>query len=254
MNNRSVEISYRLQQLFWIPKTLERSDLQLVHGSGTQSVSRGARLAVSPKADPTRTMADKYMQLVLTPAVQQAQDKYFGKHQTVVNAPETDALTSEEADFIGSRDSFYMATVSETGWPYVQHRGGPIGFVKVLDSNSIGFADFKGNRQLVSTGNLNVTDRVALFMMDYPRRARLKLLGHARVLDAREHPELVGQFAPDSIRGKVESFFLIQVISYDWNCPQYITPRFTAAEVEKYAAPLKARIAELEARLAQATG
>jgi predicted pyridoxine 5'-phosphate oxidase superfamily flavin-nucleotide-binding protein len=197
-------------------------------------------------------MAEKYMQLVLTPAVQQAQDKYFGRHQVVASAPETDPLTGSEAYFIDSRDSFYMATVSETGWPYLQHRGGPPGFVKVLGPNLIGFADFKGNRQLVSTGNLDVTDRVAIFMMDYPHRTRLKLLGHARVLDAREHPELVDQLAPETLRGKVERLFLIQVISYDWNCPQYITPRFTAAEVEKYAAPLKARIAELEAQLAAA--
>ena len=199
-------------------------------------------------------MAAKYMQLVLTPAVQQAQDKYFGKHQVVENAPETDALTSDEADFIASRDSFYMATVSETGWPYLQHRGGPPGFVKVLGPNLIGFADFKGNRQLVSTGNLGTTDRVALFMMDYPHRTRLKLLGHARVLDARENAELVDQLAPGPLRSKVERLFLIQIVSYDWNCPQYITPRFTAAEVERYAAPLKARIAELEAQLASRDG
>ena len=195
-------------------------------------------------------MADKFMQLVLTPAVQRAEDKYFGKHQVVEHAPEADALTQDEADFIVSRDSFYMASVSETGWPYVQHRGGPVGFVKVLGPSLLGFADFKGNRQLVSTGNLDVTDRVALFMMDYPHRTRLKLLGHARVLDAREHSELVEQLAPEALRSKVERIFMIQIVSYDWNCPQYITPRFTAEEVEKYAAPLKARIAELEAKLA----
>jgi predicted pyridoxine 5'-phosphate oxidase superfamily flavin-nucleotide-binding protein len=197
-------------------------------------------------------MADKFMQLVLTPAVQQAEDKYFGKHQIVEAAPETDPLTRSEAYFIASRDSFYLATVSETGWPYVQHRGGLPGFVKVLGPNLIGFADFKGNRQLISTGNLDVTDRVALFMMDYPQRTRLKLLGHARVLDAREHPELLDQLAPEPLRSKVERLFLIQVIAYDWNCAQYITPRFTATEMEKYVAPLKVRIAELEAQLARA--
>jgi hypothetical protein len=191
-------------------------------------------------------MADKYMQLVLTPGVQQAQDKYSGKHQVVENAPETDALTPDETSFI--------ATVSETGWPYVQHRGGPPGFVKVLGPNLIGFADFKGNCQLVSTGNLGTANRVALFMMDYPHRTRLKLLGHARVLDARGHSELADQIAPESLCSKVERLFLIQVISYDWNCPQYITPRFTAAEVEKHAGPLKARIAELEALLAASKG
>jgi uncharacterized protein len=199
-------------------------------------------------------MPDKYFQLVLTPAVQQAQDTYFGNHQAVANAPEADALTADEAAFIASRDSFYMASVSETGWPYIQHRGGPPGFVKVLGPHLIGFADFKGNRQLVSTGNLDGTDRVALFLMDYPRRTRLKLLGHARVLDARGHPELVEQLAPEPLRRKVERLFLVQVMAYDWNCPQYITPRFTAAEVEKQVAPLKARITELEAQLAARDG
>ena len=195
-------------------------------------------------------MAEKFMQIVLTPAVQRAEDKYFGKHQVVEHAAETDELTPDEADFIASRDSFYMATVSETGWPYVQHRGGPTGFVKVLKPSLLGFADFKGNLQLISTGNLAVTDRVALFMMDYPRRRRLKLLGHAHVLDAREHAELVVQLAPEPTRSNVERLVLIQIVSYDWNCPQYIAPRFTAQEVEKYAASLKARIAELEAILA----
>jgi uncharacterized protein len=199
-------------------------------------------------------MADKFMQLLLTPAVQQAQEKYFGKHQVVENAPEANALTLDEVGFILSRDSFYMATVSETGWPYIQHRGGPPGFVKLLGPNLIGFADFKGNRQLLSTGNLGITDRVALFMMDYPQRTRLKLLGHARVLDAREHPELVDQLAPEPLRGKVERLFLVQVISYDWNCPQYITPRFTAADIANYVEPLKARIADLEAQLATRDG
>jgi len=199
-------------------------------------------------------MADKFMQLAFTPAVQQAQDKYFGRHQVVNDAPATDALTSDEAGFIASRDSFYMATVSETGWPYVQHRGGPLGFVKVLGPNLIGFADFKGNRQLISIGNLGKDGRVALFMMDYLNRTRLKLLGQARVLDAREHPDLAEQLAPGALRSRVERLFLIEIIAYDWNCAQYITPRFTAAEVEEYVAPLKARIAELEAQLAGRDG
>lgn len=194
------------------------------------------------------------MQLTLTPAVQRAEDHYYGRHQVVEQAPETDALTQDEAMFIALRDSFYMATVSENGWPYVQHRGGPAGFVKVLSPNQIGFADFKGNRQLLSTGNLSVSDRVAIFLMDYPNRQRLKLLGHARVVDAREHPELVEQLAPAGLRNKVERLFLVDVVSYDWNCPQYITPRFTAEEVKNFVAPLKARIAELEAKLADQGG
>lgn len=195
-------------------------------------------------------MADKYMQLVLTPAVQQAQDKYFGRHQVVADAAERNPLTAEEADFIAARDSFYMATVSETGWPYVQHRGGPKGFVRLLSPTLLGFADFKGNRQLLSTGHLAGDDRVSLFLMDYPHRERLKILGHARVLDAREHPDLLEQLAPEELRAKVERLFLVEVVSYDWNCPQYINPRFTAEEVEQTTAPLRTRIADLEAQLA----
>ncbi|CAN5396244.1 pyridoxamine 5'-phosphate oxidase family protein [soil metagenome] len=198
-------------------------------------------------------MADKFMQLTLTPAVQRAEDHYYGKHQVVEQAPESDTLTAAETSFIAERDSFYMATVSEIGWPYVQHRGGPPGFVKVLGPNRIGFADFKGNRQLLSTGNLSVTDRVAIFMMDYLNRQRLKLLGHATVVDAREHPELAEQLAPAGLGEKVERVFLIDVVSFDWNCPQYISPRFTTEQVEAYAAPLKKRIADLEARLAAKT-
>jgi uncharacterized protein len=195
-------------------------------------------------------MADKFMQLVLTPAVQQAQDEYYGGHQEVTHAPEADALTPAEIEFITHCDSFYMATVSETGWPYVQHRGGAKGFMKVLDPGLIGFADYQGNRQLVSTGNLAVSDRVSLFIMDYPRRRRLKLLGRARVLDALQHPEMADEFAAGAVRKKAERLFMIQVISYDWNCPQYITQRYTLAEVEQATAPLRIKIKELEAKLA----
>lgn len=196
-------------------------------------------------------MAEKYMQLVLTPAVQRAQDQYFGGHDSAYAPPETDPLTVREADFIGTRDSFYIATVSETGWPYMQHRGGPAGFVRILGPNLIGFADFRGNRQLITTGNLAEPGRMSIFMMDYPRRARLKMLGHGRVLDAREHLDLARTLTPEGLRANVERLFLIDVISYDWNCPNYITPRFSAEEMEKHTATLVARIAELEAQLAR---
>ena len=142
-----------------------------------------------------------------------------------------------------------MATVSETGWPYVQHRGGKPGFLRVTSPSTLAFADYKGNRQLLSTGNLAVNDRVTLFLMDYPQRTRLKILGHARVEDARQHPELVAQLAEPEVQRIVERLVLIEVVSFDWNCPQHITPRYTAAEVEKAIAPLRQRIAELEAEL-----
>jgi uncharacterized protein len=194
-------------------------------------------------------MAAKFLELAFTDSVRKAQEHYYGKSQPVENAPERDALTEDEMAFIQSRDSFYMATVSETGWPYVQHRGGQPGFLRVLSPTALAFADYKGNRQLLSTGNLAVSDRVTLFLMDYPQRTRLKILGHARVEDARQHPALVAQLAETEVHRVVERLFLIEVVSFDWNCPKYITPRYTAAEIEKLVTPLKQRIAELEAKL-----
>jgi len=194
-------------------------------------------------------MAGKFLELAFTPAVLAAQKNYFGRAQHIPPQPERDPLTDDEIQFIHSRDSFYMASVTETGWPYMQHRGGKPGFLHVLSPTQLAFADYKGNRQMLSTGNLAVTDRVALFLMDYPQRTRLKILGHARVEDARQHPELVAQLAEPEVRRLVERLFLIEVVSFDWNCPKYITPRYTAAEVEVAVAPLKQRIAELEAKL-----
>ncbi len=196
-------------------------------------------------------MALKFLTTTITPSAQAAQAHYYGSARKLPPAPERDLLTTEETDFLAARDSFYMATVTENGWPYVQHRGGPPGFLKILGPNQLGFADFSGNRQMISTGNLAVSDRVALFFMDYPRKERLKLLGHVRVLDARGHPRLADQISPaPALRGSVERLFLIDVIAFDWNCPKHITPRFTEAEVEAAVVPLKQRIAELEARLA----
>ena len=158
-----------------------------------------------------------------------------------------DRLGPAEAAFLAARDSFYLATVSETGWPYVQHRGGPPGFVKVLDERTVGFADFRGNRQYVSLGNLGGDDRVSLILVDYPRRRRLKILGHARAV---EDPATVARLAVEGYPAKVERGLLIEVAAFDWNCPQHLTPRFTEAEIAAAAAPLHARIAELEAVLA----
>ena len=156
-------------------------------------------------------------------------------------------LGPAEAAFLAARDSFYLATVSETGWPYVQHRGGPPGFLKVLDERTIGFADFRGNRQYVSLGNLGGDDRVSLILVDYPHRRRLKILGHARAV---EDPATVARLAVEGYPAKVERGLLIEVAAFDWNCPQHLTPRFTEAEIAAAAAPLHARIAELEAALA----
>ena len=204
--------------------------------------------AVFPTS-PTTTMAHKFLHLAFTPQVLAAQQHYYGRSQNLPPAVENDPLGPDEAAFIESRDSFYVSSVSETGWPYVQHRGGPVGFLKVISPNEVAFADYKGNRQMLSTGNVATNDRVCLFLMDYPRRERLKMLGHAEAIDAREHPELVAQIAQPELVKITERIVRIRIISYDWNCPKYITPRFTATDVNELIAPLKARIAELESQL-----
>lgn len=196
------------------------------------------------------------MHTVLTPAVLDAERHYYGRvYPTTSEAPEPEALREEEIAFIQGRDSFYLASITENGWPYVQHRGGPTGFMRVLGPHQIGFADYGGNRQMISVGSISKQDRVALFLMDYPNRERVKMLGHAKVYDAREHPELVEKVAPPGGHGaKVERIFIIDILSYDWNCPKFITPRFTAAEIKDATVPMQQRIAELEAKLKELGG
>lgn len=194
-------------------------------------------------------MAMKYLDMTLTDAVCRAQTQYYGRAGKIVGAPERDPLGDAEAQFIGDRDSFYLGSISESGWPYIQHRGGPPGFLRVINETTLAFADYKGNRQLLSTGNVSVNDRVALFLMDYKNRERLKILGHARVEDVRLHSELVVQVSDANMRSRVERLVFIDVVSFDWNCPKYITPRYSAVEVEELAGPLRARIAELEVQL-----
>ena len=165
-----------------------------------------------------------------------------------------DRFTDSEAAFISARDSFYMATVSQTGWPYVQHRGGPAGFLKVLDDTTLGLPDFRGNRQYISLGNVAADDRAALILVDYPNRARLKILAHVEARDLAGEPELAARLALPGYRGKPERALLLRLEAFDWNCPQHITPRFTAAEIEVATAPLRARIAALEAQNATLRG
>ncbi|MAS96967.1 MAG: pyridoxamine 5'-phosphate oxidase [Verrucomicrobiales bacterium] len=178
-------------------------------------------------------MAARYMKTVLTPSVLEAETHYYGRtYPTFDNAPEVDDLRTEERNFIAQRDSFFMATVTEDGWPYLQHRGGPKGFLRTITPNRIGFADYGGNRQMISVGSIASNDRISLFLIDYPQRQRLKILGHAKVLDAREHPEMSEIMAPPGGHGSVpERYFVIDVLSYDWNCPKFITPRYTLEEM-----------------------
>jgi hypothetical protein len=201
-------------------------------------------------------MTYRFADLAFTPAVRALQEKHGSRAQYArMQAQPGDgiALGPRESEFLARRDSFYLASVGETGWPYVQHRGGPTGFVKVISPTELAFADFGGNRQYVSAGNVSRDDRVALIAMDYARRMRLKLLGHLRFIDlGAADAALREAVAVSGYRARVERVALIDVAALDWNCPQHITERFTLAEVEAATQPLRDRIAALEARLAAA--
>src|SRR5580698_7371052 len=149
-------------------------------------------------------MGDKFLELAVTDSVRAAQRNYYGGEMRTGHSPANETLSDDEIEFIMARDSFYLSSVSETGWPYIQHRGGKPGLLHVLSPAQLAFADYKGNRQLLSTGNVASSDRVVLFLMDYPQRTRLKILGHARVEDAREQPELVTQLADPDVQKSVE--------------------------------------------------
>lgn len=204
-------------------------------------------------------MAPRFAELLFTPNVVAEQHRYASPAAMAMMAgrdAQPDSLGPAERDFIQARDGFYMATVNETGWPYVQFRGGPPGFLRVLDEHTLGFADFRGNRQLISTGNLAGSNRAALILMDYAQQTRLKILATVRIADAREEPQLVERLRVEGYRGRVERAFLLTVEGLDWNCPQHITPRFTEAEIQAAAKPLideleaaRRRIAELEQSL-----
>ena len=201
-------------------------------------------------------MGHKYQELAFTPTVRAVQDvigsrKAYAKRETGDDF--NDKLGPDEAAFIAARDSFYMATVSETGWPYMQHRGGPKGFLQVIDEKTIGFADFSGNRQYISVGNLMKDNRVSLFLMDYALKARLKILGHVELIDA-DQPEMLKRLTVPDYRARIERGMIIKIAAFDWNCPQHITPRFTAQEVEAATTELQARIADLRAQVARLEG
>ena len=195
-------------------------------------------------------MRNRYLEIATTPAVHAARlrqdgvDRYDHADGPVVN----DRLGVAESAFIASRDSFYLASISEVGWPYVQHRGGPPGFLRVIDEHTLGFADFRGNRQYLTLGNTAVNPRVSLFLMDYTRRRRLKIFGRLSVSD---DAAFVAQLRTPSHDATVERGIRIDVEATDWNCPQHITPRFTEAEIALASAPLHARIAMLEAEVAR---
>jgi predicted pyridoxine 5'-phosphate oxidase superfamily flavin-nucleotide-binding protein len=166
-------------------------------------------------------------------AAKRLQERYGSRAQyerLAAMGTREDALGPEEGEFIGQRDSMYMASITENGWPYVQHRGGPKGFLRVLDGRTLAFADFAGNKQYITAGNLETNDRVALFLMDYPNQARLKIIGQAKVVEG--DAKLEALVRVEGYRAKVEPVVVIAVKAYDWNCSQHITPRWTREEIE----------------------
>ena len=195
-------------------------------------------------------MPQQFAKIMFTDAIQKLQERHGSRRQyqrMAESGPSNDRLTAVEAEFIQERDSFYMASAGENGWPYIQHRGGPRGFLKIVDPQTLAFADFGGNKQYVSTGNLTSNDKVTVFLMDYPHQARLKILGHAEILDAAQDPELARKVELPGYIANMERVFRIHVAAFDWNCPQHITRRFSEDEVQQALQPLLKQIGDLKA-------
>ena len=184
-------------------------------------------------------MAHKYLKTLFTETIRKTQEELGSRegYQRMENGPVANGeLSSREINFISQRDSFYMATITEDNWPYTQHRGGPIGFVKILSPTQIGFSDYSGNRQYISVGNIKTNNRASIIMVDYPNRRRLKIVGELEAVS--EKSELANKIKTDNYKATVERFLVMNIIGFDWNCPQHITPRFTldelaAASIEK---------------------
>lgn len=197
-------------------------------------------------------MARKFAKISFTPSVKAAQERYGSRshNQPFEDMDESgDTLGEAEIAFIHARDGFYQATVNEDGWPYVQFRGGPVGFLKALDDRTLAYPDFRGNIQYLSVGNLNAEERVSLILMDYANRRRLKVWARARIVHEQDDPDLLAKLALPGYRARVERAVVMEVEAVDWNCPMHITPRFTEPEIGALVAPLHERIVELETQI-----
>jgi uncharacterized protein len=194
-------------------------------------------------------MAHNFGSVMFTPVIQELQEKYGSRRQYARMAKSGDSslgLGPDEREFLGERDSFYIASIASNGWPYVQHRGGPKGFLHVMDEQTIAFADFGGNKQFITTGNVMTDNRVALILVDYPRQARLRIIGRATIFEGKAADEWLAQLRDSDYKASIQRAFLIRVEAFDWNCPQHITPRFTAEEIEKALAPYEEKMEELQ--------
>ncbi len=191
----------------------------------------------------------RYAHLAYTDSVRQVQKEQGSAtagDRKLMGRDEPEPMTQAEAAFIRTRDGFYLGSVSETGWPYIQFRGGPPGFLHVLDERTLAYADVRGNRQYITTGNVRADGRVALFFMDYPRQARLKVFGRARTQSLEEDPGLSERLTARRTDGHLERLMIIEVEGFNWNCHQHITPRFSEQELAEALDPIRSRIAALE--------
>ncbi len=196
-------------------------------------------------------MAKNFGAIAYSTAVKEMQEK-LGSRATYARVERDtyiDGLTENEVDFIAQRDSFYMASIGEKGFPYIQHRGGPKGFLKVLDAKRLGFIDFKGNMQYITVGNMATNNNVALILVDYPARARLKIFAKASIIELKDDPSLLELLNLTAYKFRPERMMLLDIEAYDWNCPQHITPRYTVEDIETAFAPQREYIAKLEAEI-----
>jgi len=194
-------------------------------------------------------MIKSFGSLVFTPVVKTLQERDGSRRQYARIEQLGDmpgGLGPEERDFLGERDTFYMASLGETGWPYVQHRGGPKGFLKVIDERTIAFADFRGNKQYISTGNLMTDNRVALILVDYPRQLRLKILGRAEIFEGEKAKEWLVKVRDTGYKATTERVYVIRIEAFDWNCQQHIIPRFTEEEIREVLEPVERQMQKLE--------
>jgi len=193
-------------------------------------------------------MAKNFAEIAFTEAVKKLQEKHGSRksYERMEKFSVIDGLTSNETTFIQNRDSFYLATIGVKEFPYIQHRGGPKGFLKVLGSKRIGFIDFVGNKQYVSVGNMATNTNVSLIMIDYPTRTRLKIFAKAEVVELKDNPELYELLDLDDYKFRPERMMVFHIEAYDWNCPQHITPRYTVDEINKAFLPQQEYIATLE--------
>ncbi len=196
-------------------------------------------------------MTEAVSDIAFTPSVKAWQERLgsrAGYAQMAKKRDWQDRVTPELKAFLGQRDSFYLATASADGRPYIQHRGGPAGFLKAIDDKHLAFADFGGNKQYITAGNLSENDRASIFLMDYANRRRIKLWGRARVVE--DDAELLERLADPEYRAKPERAIVFEIEAWDVNCPQHITPRYSQDQIAPAIAKLQTRIEELEAEVA----